>query len=414
MTGNKSLAKDTLLNAIASVQVSALEPAWDELKQVTVFKGEPLPWHPSFGRAFDDHILRLVRLMIMERFKKNAFQPSKENIFDAVMTIALGNKFNPVIDYLDSLEWDGVPRVQNLFGDYFNCGHDDYVRAVSTCFMVGAVRRMRSPGHKFDTMPVLSGPQGWNKSTAVRALFGDSWFSDADLGDLGSKDAAMLLRGIWVQEFAEINAVRNADVNTLKAFCSRAVDRMRDPYDRAVRDVPRRCVFIGTANESGYLKDGTGNRRFWPLTLTREIEVAPISRDRDQLWAEAARMESDGVLDTLPRALWSVAAERQAEQTALDPWIDEIRDFLKERSEDEANYVPGADDDEDKPRPADKVLTAELFDAIGVERHRQTRALAQRMRAVMVDGLKWKYSRGVRIGGQTGAGYQAPENVEHR
>src|SRR5690606_33974819 len=125
----------------------------------------------------------------------------------------------------------------------------------------------------------LLGPQGWNKSTAIKVLFGDEWFSDADLGDLGNKDAAMLLRGIWVQEFAEIDGLRRADVNTLKAFCSRGVDRMRDPFDRVVSDAPRRCIFIGTANEEGYLKDGTGNRRFWPLTLASEIDVAPIKRD---------------------------------------------------------------------------------------------------------------------------------------
>jgi hypothetical protein len=403
LTVNKNaVAPDTYLNAIHAIMCSGLEPAWDELKQRVVLNGFDLPWDPAFGSVYSDHVLRLIRAALTKRYERNKFEPSRENVHEAVTTVAYWNKFNPVIHYLDSLRWDGTPRVENLFGEYFNCGHDDYVRAVSRCFMVGAVRRMRSPGHKFDTMPVLLGPQGWNKSTAVRTLFGDEWFSDADLGDLGNKDAAMLLRGIWVQEFAEIDGLRRADVNTLKAFCSRAVDRMRDPFDRVVSDVPRRCVFIGTANEEGYLKDGTGNRRFWPLTLASEIEVTPIARDRDQLWAEAARMESEGASDVLPRELWAVAAERQAEQTSADPWVDLVAKHLRER----------ADDDID-PKPADRAFTSELLEALGYGGRQATKAAAQRLRVVMVNGLGWKYVRGIRIGGQTGAGYVAPENVEH-
>lgn len=396
LTVNKSqVATDTFTNAMIAVTRCGITPAWDELKQRVIFNGANLPWDSStFGRVYTDHLLRMVRLYLTQRFQGNAFEPSRENVHEALTTVAYGNKFNPVLQYLDSLKWDGKPRVANLFGDYFNCGHDDYVRAVSRCFMVGAVRRMRSPGHKFDTMPVLLGPQGWNKSTAVRTLFGDEWFSDADLGDLGNKDAAMLLRGIWVQEFAEIDGLRRADVNTLKAFCSRAVDRMRDPFDRVVSDVPRRCVFIGTANEEGYLKDGTGNRRFWPLTLASEIDVAPIKLDRDQLWAEAAQMESEGVPDVLPRELWAVAAERQAEQTSVDPWVDQVAQYLRERAIDEID-----------PKPEDKVHTSELLEALGLGGRHATKAAAQRLRVVMVNGLGWRARDAIRIGDKIGRGY---------
>jgi predicted P-loop ATPase len=408
VVNKNSVAPDTYTNAIRAIVRSGLEPAWDELKQRVVLNGFDLPWDPAFGSVYSDHVLRLIRAALTKLNERNKFEPSKENVHEAVTTVAYSNKFNPVCQYLDSLSWDGVPRVENLFGAYFNCGHDDYVRAVSRCFMVGAVRRMRSPGHKFDTMPVLLGPQGWNKSTAVRTLFGDEWFSDADLGDLGNKDAAILLRGIWVQEFAEIDGLRRADVNTLKAFCSRAVDRMRDPFDRVVSDVPRRCVFIGTANEEGYLKDGTGNRRFWPLTLASEIDVAPIRLERDQLWAEATQMESDGASDVLPRELWAVAAERQAEQTSVDPWVDDLREFLRQREEDEKNYDPGAED-AIEPRPADRVFTSELLDALDYDRHRATKATAQRLRVVMVNGLGWKARTAIRIGDKVSRGYVRPD-----
>ncbi|HMN52468.1 MAG TPA: VapE family protein [Xanthobacteraceae bacterium] len=394
VVNKNAVAPDTYMNAIQSILCSGIEPAWDELKQRVVLNGFDLPWDPAFGSVYSDHVLRLIRAALTKRYERNKFEPSKENVHEAVTTIAYWNRFNPVVLYLDSLKWDGKPRVERLFGDYFNCGHDDYVRAVSRCFMVGAVRRMRSPGHKFDTMPVLLGPQGWNKSTAVRTLFGDEWFSDADLGDLGNKDAAMLLRGIWVQEFAEIDGLRRADVNTLKAFCSRAVDRMRDPFDRVVSDVPRRCVFIGTANEEGYLKDGTGNRRFWPLTLANEINVAPLKRDRGQLWAEAAQMESEGAFDVLPRELWAVAAERQAEQTSVDPWVDQVADYLRERATDEID-----------PKPDDKVHTAELLESLGLGVRHATKAAAQRLRVVMVNGLGWRARDAIRIGEKIGRGY---------
>ena len=212
VVNRNAVAPDTYMNAIQAVLCSGVEPAWDELKQRVVLNGFDLPWDPAFGSVYSDHVLRLIRAALTKRYERNKFEPSKENVHEAVTTIAYWNRFNPVVLYLDSLKWDGKPRVANLFAQYFNCGHDDYVAAVSRCFMVGAVRRMRSPGHKFDTMPVLLGPQGWNKSTAVRTLFGDEWFSDADLGDLGNKDAAMLLRGIWVQEFAEIDGLRRAGV----------------------------------------------------------------------------------------------------------------------------------------------------------------------------------------------------------
>ena len=228
-----------------------------------------LPWNADkYGRAVNDHVLRVVRAHLVNLYQTEAYQPSEKNVYDAIMFLAFGDKFNPALDYLDGLQWDGKKRVERLFPDYFNGGDDAYTRATSVCFMVGAVRRMRQPGCKFDTMPVLRGPQGLGKSSGVKALFGEQWFSDADLGSLHDKDAAMLLRGIWCQEFAEMDSLNKSDSSTLKAFLSRAVDRMREPYARTPEEVPRRCVFFGTVNEGGYLKDLTGARRFWPIEVS--------------------------------------------------------------------------------------------------------------------------------------------------
>ncbi len=400
---HSGVAPDTFENALCAVVRSELQPAWDELKQNVVFRAANLPWDESYGRVLNDNVGRVVRVHLLNTFQGVAYSPSKDHLFEALFSVAYGNKFNPVIDYIDPLQWDGVLRVENLFGRYFNCGDDPYTRAVSVCFMVGAVRRMRKPGCKFDTMPILRSPQGWNKSSGVRALFGDEFFSDADLGSLRDKDAAMKLRGIWGQEFAELESLTRAETGALKAFCSRATDRQRDPYGRVVEDVPRRCVFIGTTNEGGYLKDSTGARRFWPLDLSAPIDVARLVADRDQLWAEAAHMEAQGVSDVLPRELWSVAAERQAEQTSGDPWADLLRDFLALRArdaEDPDEYPDGL-----APLPADRVLTSELFKELDIEPADQTKDKAQRLRTVMESTLGWQHSRGVRVHGQARAGY---------
>lgn len=397
-----STAADTYGNSLSAVFRSELDPAWDELKRKVVFRTPMLPWDESYGRELDDHVVRMVRLYLTDRHQGVDFQPGKDNVIEALMTLAYGNKFNPVVDYLEGLRWDGVQRVDGLFARYFNCGDDAYTRAASRCFMVGAVRRARKPGSKFDTMPVLRGPQGWNKSTGVKALFGADWFSDADLGNLRSKDAAMLLRGIWVQEFAEIDSLNRTETGTLKAFCSRAVDRLRDPYERITSDVPRRCVFVGTVNEGGYLKDTTGGRRFWPLTVNAPIDPAMVERDRDQLWAEAAALESSGEPDVLPTHLWPAAAERQADEATPDPWADVLSNFLDDRA-----FAHAIDDREfgSAPPPPDRVHTAELRAALGIDAPKATKGNDQRIRAVMENVLGWRSRRGVRVGGRVGAGY---------
>ena len=322
-------APDTIKNAYAAIFKSGLEPSWDELKQTSVLRTATLPWNEKFGRVVNDHVLRVIRLHLVRTHQGVNYQPSPTNLVEAVATLAYDQKFNPVLEYIDSLKWDGMSRVERLFSDYFNCGDDAYTRAVSICFAVGAVRRMRQPGCKFDTMPVLQSPQGWLKSSAIKALFGTTWYSDADLGNLRDKDSAMKLRGYWVQEFAEIDSLTRAETGALKAFCSRATDRQRDPYGRIVEEVPRRCVFVATVNEGGYLKDSTGGRRFWPLQVLMPIDINRIERDRDQIWAEAATWDFLGESDVLPQELWPIAAEHQADQTSADPWGDTIRNFLE-------------------------------------------------------------------------------------
>jgi hypothetical protein len=398
-------APDTFENAVIAVRRSPLQPAWNELKQTVDFRADVLPWPEHYGRTLNDHVGRMIRLYLHNQHQGVAYQPGKDHLHEALMTAAYGAKFNPVLEYLDGLQWDGTSRVNSLFSRFFKCADDAYTRAVSRCFMIGAVRRMRRPGSKFDTMPVLRSPQGWGKSSAVRILFGADWYSDADLGNLRDKDSAMKLRGIWVQEFAEIESLTRAETGMLKAFCSRATDRQRDPYGRIVEDAPRRCVFIATVNEGGYLKDSTGARRFWPLEIRERLDLEAIAADRDQVWAEAARFEAAGESDVLPTGLWTVAAERQADQTSDDPWADLLASFLEWRA-----TRRGSDDETDDaepavPLPANRVHTCELFEHLGIRPSDMTRDKAQRLRVVMESVLGWRHQRSVRVLGRIGKGY---------
>jgi len=417
-----SIAPDTAKNALRAVHGSGLKPRFNELKQRVIFAGD-MPWVEGYGRELTDHTARLARLLLMQIKQGCDYQPSKENVFEAVMTLAYADKFNPILDYLDSLTWDGESRVERLFSDGFPCGNGPYMSAVSRCFMIGAVARQRSPGCKLDTMPVIKGPQGSLKSTGFRDLFSTDWFSDAEMGDLRNKDAAMNLEGVWVHEFAELAGLRAGDMDVLKAFMSRAADRFRAPYGRTVEDHPRRIVFAGTVNEGGYLSDPTGGRRFWPLEMEpgSRVDLDWINENKDQLWAEADVLYGSGIGHTLPEDLWSVAAERQSNETVEDPWADQIAELLSNRRRYRADFeaqtgdyapeeIKGAIVQSSIPEPplASKVHTLDLLGHLGLEGDRQTRIHAQRIRRAM-EALGWTYRRSVRIEGRVGAGYVLEE-----
>jgi predicted P-loop ATPase len=147
------------------------------------------------------------------------------------------------------------------------------------------------PGCKADCVLILEALQGKGKSTGVKILAGE-WFAD-EIADLGTKDAAMQTRGVWILELAELDAMSRAEASKIKAFVSRGTDHFRPPYGRRIIDLPRQCVFAGTVNHSAYLKDETGGRRFWPVACGT-IDVEALAHDRDQLWAEARVRYEDG------------------------------------------------------------------------------------------------------------------------
>ena len=235
------------------------------------------------------------------------------------------NLYNPVRDYLCGLQWDGVPRLDTWLGDYFGVADSEFVRAISPKVLIAAVARAFNPGCKVDTVLVLEGNQGIGKSTAISNLFGEQFTTD-NIPDLSNKDAEIQLQGVWAVELAELTQFKRNELETVKAFISRTIDRYRPPYERRAQSFPRQCVFFATTNESTYLKDSTGGRRFWPIHCT-EINLDGLLKNRDQLWAEAVHRFSNNEQWWLNFEEDKLAAIEQESRFEEDAWgiaIDEI------------------------------------------------------------------------------------------
>lgn len=199
------------------------------------------------------------------------------------------HKFNDVRNYLESLHWDGVARLDALLIDYLGAADTPYVRAVTRKAFTAAVARAMEPGCKYDVMLILSGPQGIGKSTLLDKM-SRGWFNDG-IRTFEGKEASELLQGVWLVEISELDAFRRTDVSRIKQFLSLRADRFRAAYGRHVKDIPRRCVFFGTTNTTEYLRDRTGNRRFWPVDTgaqeRRKNVWLHLDGEIDQIWAEA-------------------------------------------------------------------------------------------------------------------------------
>jgi predicted P-loop ATPase len=195
--------------------------------------------------------------------------------------------------------------------------------------LIAALRRVRSPGCKFDEMVVIENEeQGTNKSSTLATLaVRNDWFSDDLPLYIRGKEIIESLRGRWIIEAAELSGMRRADIEHLKAFLSRQTDRARMVWDRIVTEVPRQCIIVGTTNALEYLKDTTGNRRFWPVHVG-QFNIAKLRHNRDQLWAEAAAREAEGASIRLDPKLWPKAREEQEKRAIADPWFDTLQSVL--------------------------------------------------------------------------------------
>ena len=255
----------------------------------------------------------------------------REKLDNALMLVSAQNRINDVKQYLQGLTWDGVKRLDTLLSEYLGAEDTAYTRAVMRKSLCAAVGRAVTGGIKYDYMPIFTGPQGIGKSTFLRIL-GKDWFSDS-LTTFEGKEAAELIQGTWINEIGELSAFTKQETQVIKQFLSKTDDIYRAAYGRRTDKYPRRCVFFGTSNDSEFLKDATGNRRFWPV----DVGVHPAKKsvwnqlplEVDQIWAEAYLYWTMGEPLYLPNEIETLAKDQQEKHRESSGKEGIILDFLE-------------------------------------------------------------------------------------
>lgn len=360
--------------------------AFDEFSgRIVKLKPPPFDYGAELGEWTDLDDVR-AQSWIARRF---GFEPLKGIMVDAVRLAADQNRIHEVRTYLRGLTWDKTPRLDTWLVEYLGAGafyeKDDsdeekkrkdatnlYLRSVGSLWMLSAVARIMSPGCKADYVLILEGPQQTGKSSTL-AILGGAWFTDAAI-KIGDKDALQILRGKWIIELPELDALGRSEASAQKAFLSVSVDRYRASYGVRPIDVPRQCVFGGTVNHEQYFKDDSGNRRFWPVE-TRGADLARLREDRDQLWAEAvARYDAGESWEPNPE-LKAAFDQEQEKRYIGDAWETVILKWLGENLS------------------RDRLSTADIFgEVLHIERTRWSRPEQMRVGSIL-RRLGWSRKR---------------------
>ncbi|UWQ10232.1 PriCT-2 domain-containing protein [Aliiroseovarius crassostreae] len=320
----------------------------------------------------NDAALALARTGLERRGLRTV---GKELVADAALTVARHLQYHPIRDQLRSLHHDGRERLDSWLVRYAGAADTPYTRAVGRKFLLQMVARVMEPGCKADHTLVLSGPQGIGKSTACRILAGSEYFSDTLPSIAGDKtDAIRHLQGKWLVELAELAPSRKSEAEDLKAFLSGAVDRVRLPYARFDESFPRQCVFVGTTNEDQFLRDATGGRRFWPVTV-HQIDLEALASERDQLFAEAFAAYEAGEAWCLDRD-FEAAHARPVQEAAResDAWADDVAEWLDK---------PADDFDAAGEVKSEVRISEVLSGALGLNSGQQTRANQKRVADIL-------------------------------
>ncbi len=321
--------KDTLDNIVLIIRNdSELESIAFNKHRDGIDARDGLPWEQMKG-GWNDSDNAALKVYLSNKY--GIYSPTKTK--DAILAVAAERSYHPIKEYLDHLpEWDGTDRVETLLIDYFNATDNSYTRAVTRKMMVAAVARIVQPGTKFDSVLILNGPQGIGKSTFFAKLAGD-WFSDSlTLTDMKDKAGPEKLQGYWILELGELAGMRKTDVEVVKSFISRSDDKYRASYGVNVESHPRQCIIVGSTNaESGFLRDITGNRRFWPVRISGDGKRKAWQMsvyDVEQIWAETLVLYAKGEKLYLEGSDVELATNEQADAMESDEREGLVRTYL--------------------------------------------------------------------------------------
>lgn len=326
-TGRPAKTIDNVLIILESDPKLKSKIAFDEFANRGVVLGS-LPWdNREIQRVWSD-----TDDSGLYHYMEKVYGIGSETKIDrALSLVAHENRFNNVKKYLESLTWDGIPRLDTILIDYLGAIDNVYTRAVARKSFTAAVARAMKPGVKYDYMPILVGPQGIGKSTFLRYM-GKDWFSDS-LQTFEGKEASELIQGTWINEIGELSGFSRSETNAVKQFLSRTEDIFREAYGKRTQPYPRRCVFFGTTNDSEFLKDRTGNRRFWPVKVglipVKKSVFEDLKNEVDQIYAEAFMRWKLGEPLYLKGEAEELAKQAQEEHRESNVKEGIIRDFIE-------------------------------------------------------------------------------------
>jgi predicted P-loop ATPase len=380
--------KATCRNVRIAMRHLGITAEEDEFHDRMRIGGQPLG---QWAGELTDNAVFALRSLIEHEY---GFDPPTTATFEAAVQECIARRHHPIKNYFESLQWDRTPRLDTWLCRYLGADDNPFNRAVSRLSLIAAVRRILQPGCKFDQIIVLEGVEGKGKSSAIEILAGSDNFSDQLILGLRDKEQQEVIQGVWLYEIADLAGHGHAEVEKVKAFASRTIDRARPAYGRKRIDIPRRCIFFGTTNDKSYLKSQTGNRRFWPVEC-RHVDLEALRRDRDQLWAEAVLAERGASL-VLPEVLWGSAAALQESRRAHDPWDDKLSNLERTTW---AKLVETADGAGEWRVPSRTLLD----DVLGLPSDRQSDVAAKRL-AYAMRRLGWE-CRLFRIEGVPHRGY---------
>lgn len=387
---------------------------YNQFKNMLDVTEPPLPWK-QVKPGWSDTDLACAKMY----FERNYGIWSPTKFKDALLAVTSSERiYHPIKEYLSTLEWDGIDRIDTLLVDYLGAEDTPYVRAVTRKTLVAAIARIYKPGTKFDSILVLNGAQGMGKSTLF-ALLGKQWFSDSlSIADMKDKTAPEKLQGYWILEISELNGMKKVDVETVKSFITRTDDKFRQAYGVSVESHPRSCVIVGTTNsDGGFLRDITGNRRFWPVRVTGKGKYHPWElTEIDQIWAEAIEYYKQGeelfLKDELAAAAYAMqrdAMETDDREGLVGEYLDRLlpEDWDKMDLFERRNFLDGSDFGDSQKKGTvqrDRVCAMEIW----CECFGKSREAIKKADSYEIEGILYKMGGWVRYSGNSSGKLRIP------